>query len=393
MSVTSSLPHDAPHAFQHDIEENEPLINSENPEPNQTNLKHFSKTLVHIFAALKNGKLPSQEQFNRLVKAALKWDLLLENGTRVEKADLNPAVSTDDDKIQDILNHAQILAVSPEELIILEPSAELDPVLQISSELETSLQLPFASFLAISCSSRARCTESEDIAVKVENAAETAQNLAEGVVHVADRVHDAAGIEDVPKDAEHVALNLDFSSASILEAREQGIDKLQGLKTRAEYVAELALGEARLETELGLNSNLRIADTFHFRGIGSLPNSLPFISGVGFDIPVTPQWEHLKALLRDSKDLVERLAGERSLDPLLHAFEDVVTLPLPARVSHSSSRSSSSGQSEQTNLAEDSEEGEEENSLMNQSSFRPRCFVRWNRQLIAGHRIRAQVRV
>ncbi|KAE9404544.1 hypothetical protein BT96DRAFT_989363 [Gymnopus androsaceus JB14] len=370
-----------------------------------------------------------------------------------------------DDKIQNILNHARILAVSPpEELIILEPPAELDPVLQISSELETDIPLFFSSIRVLislfitSTSFRILLSnlllltrqyflsslvkgvrKVEDIAVKVENAADTAQNLADNAVHVADQVHDAAegldlgaaGIEDVAKDAEHVALNLDFSSTSVPEAREEVVDELRGLKTRAEDVAEHTLGEVRQvqstrhehareqrdaqephttrkQRELDVDraeaeanqaeewkdaivdsvqkillqihqnpaqiSALRTLFSLsrkwinHYRNIRSLSSS-DSESGLGFDIPDTPQWKHLKALLRDSKDLVERLAGERSLDPLLHAFEDVVTLPLPARVSHppsSLSRSSSSdslGKGKQTNLVEDLEDEEEENNF------------------------------
>lgn len=87
----------------------------------------------------------------------------------------------------------------------------------------------------------------------MENVAETTQNLAETALHAADRVHSTAeavslgatGIQDVTKDAEHVALNLNLDFSSPSEAREEVADELRGLRTRAEDVAEQTLSEVR----------------------------------------------------------------------------------------------------------------------------------------------------
>ncbi|KAJ3892590.1 hypothetical protein GG344DRAFT_18095, partial [Lentinula edodes] len=246
-------------------EEREPLLDSELEESRQ--LKDLFRKLVHIVAALDAGKLPSQHQLNHLIKVALKSEILYPTegsssltGHKVlldvrEVLGLLAVFGLEknyDDKVQNIIYHAQYLTYTPpepDELIILEPPTELDPVLQrtslITSELQTDIPLLFASLYSLLAlfltSTTFRIVTSnlfllarqyfssslvegvrkvEHAAEVVARAAETTQNLTECAVNLVDQVHVAAegvglsatGIGDVAKDTEreHVARQQDI---------------------------------------------------------------------------------------------------------------------------------------------------------------------------------------
>ncbi|KAJ3808008.1 hypothetical protein F5876DRAFT_10652, partial [Lentinula aff. lateritia] len=247
-------------------EEREPLLDSELEESRQ--LKDLFRKLVHIVAALDAGKLPSQHQLNHLIKVALKSEILLPKegssslaGHKVlldvrEVLGLLAVFGFEknyDDKVQNIIYHAQCLTCTPpepDELIILEPPpTELDPVLQrislITSELQTDIPLLFASLYSLlalfltsttfrivisnlfllarhyfSSSLVEGVQKVEHAAEIVARAAETTQNLTECAVNLVDQVHvvaegvglSAMGLGDVAKDTEreHVARQQDI---------------------------------------------------------------------------------------------------------------------------------------------------------------------------------------
>ncbi|KAH7869060.1 uncharacterized protein C8R40DRAFT_1132563 [Lentinula edodes] len=290
-------------------EEREPLLDSELEESRQ--VKHLFRKLVHIVAALDAGKLPSQHQLNHLIKVALKSEILyptegssslaghkvlldvreflgllavfgLEKNCRyrlqvMREFNHNLINSSDDDKVQNIIYHAQCLTYTPpepDELIILEPPTELDPVLQrtslITSELQTDIPLLFASLYSLLAlfltSTTFRIVTSnlfllarqyfssslvegvrkvEHAAEIVARAAETTQNLTECAVNLVDQVHVAAegvglsamGIGDVARDTERVAL-LAISEGGPLHG-------LEGLKDHTHEITEHTICEVQ----------------------------------------------------------------------------------------------------------------------------------------------------
>ncbi|KAJ3743444.1 hypothetical protein DFH05DRAFT_1209188 [Lentinula detonsa] len=271
--------------------EEEPLL-SPAEEQRKPELKNIFKKVVHIVSALDAGKIPSQHQLNRLLKAVLRSNILYPKEGGVSPAgnkvlrDLREVFGllavfglekNYDDKIQDTVYHARCLAsapTEPDELIILEPPSEVDPVVQrislIASELQTDIPLLFSSMcslLALFLTSTSfrivsshlfllvrQCFVSsfvkgiqkvEGIAERVEHAAEMTQDLTDRAIYVADQVQvvaeaielSAEGMEDVAKDAERVAL--------LSTTEDDAIHGLRGVKTRAQEEAEQALGEVQ----------------------------------------------------------------------------------------------------------------------------------------------------
>ncbi|KAJ3849730.1 hypothetical protein EV368DRAFT_2310, partial [Lentinula lateritia] len=237
-------------------EEREPLLDSELEESRQ--LKDLFRKLVHIVAALDAGKLPSQHQLNHLIKVALKSEILLPKegssslaGHKVlldvrEVFGLLAVFGFEknyDDKVQNIIYHAQCLTcapIEPDELIILEPPPiELDPVLQrislITSELQTDIPLLFASLYSLLAlfltSTTFRIVTSnlfllarqyfssslvegvqkvEHAAEIVARAAETTQNLTECAVNLVDQTTEHTIREVQARQKEHVARQQDM---------------------------------------------------------------------------------------------------------------------------------------------------------------------------------------
>ncbi|KAJ4000512.1 hypothetical protein F5050DRAFT_436126 [Lentinula boryana] len=274
-------------------EEREPLL-SPAEEQRQPELKNIFKKLVHIVSALDAGKIPSQHQLNRLLKAVLGSNILYPKEGGVSPAgskvlrDLREVLGllavfglekNYDDKIQDTVYHARCLAFTPtdpDELIVLElpNDYEVDPVVQrislIASELQTDIPLLFSSIcslLALFLTSTSfrivssnlfllvrQCFVSslvrgiqkvEGIAGRIEHAAEMTQDLTDRAIYVADQVQvlaeaiglSAEGMEDVAKDAERVAL--------LSNTEDDAIHGLKGVKTRAQEEAGHALGEVQ----------------------------------------------------------------------------------------------------------------------------------------------------
>ncbi|KAJ3935650.1 MAG: hypothetical protein NXY57DRAFT_866327, partial [Lentinula lateritia] len=236
-------------------QECEPLLDSELEESQQ--LKDLFRKLVDIVAALDAGKLPSQHQLNHLIKVALKSEILHPKegssslaGHKVlldvrEILGLLAVFGLEknyDDKVQNIIYHAQCLTYTPpepDELIILEPPTELDPVLQrtslITSELQTDIPLLFASLYSLLAlfltSTTFRIVTSnlfvlarqyfssslvegvqkvEHAAEIVARAAETTQNVTECAVNLVDQITEHTIGEVQARQKEHVARQQDI---------------------------------------------------------------------------------------------------------------------------------------------------------------------------------------
>ncbi|KIK65682.1 hypothetical protein GYMLUDRAFT_70772 [Collybiopsis luxurians FD-317 M1] len=231
----------------------------------------------------------------------------------------------------------------------------------------------------------------EDVAGKAAGAAAKLQSLAERAANVAESTKlGAASVEEVAQDAEHVVLDLSSETAS--DTGERALHELEALKSRAEGAAERTLGEARKLSVQEQESTLPRSERFEgmearqdpveleghrakfqakererredalvdsiqkillqihedpvhasaARTVFSLVrkwltyyrtlhSSRPLKPGERLNTPDTPQWRHLKAIFKNIKELTERLAGGKSLDPLLLASEKVITLPLQDR--------------------------------------------------------------
>ncbi|KAJ3802671.1 hypothetical protein GGU11DRAFT_522209 [Lentinula aff. detonsa] len=280
-------------------EEREPLL-SPAEEQRQPELKNIFKKVVHIVSALDAGKIPSQHQLNRLLKAVLRSNILYPKEGGVSPAgnkvlrDLREVFGllavfglekNYDDKIQDTVYHARCLAFTstdPDELIVLEPPSEVDPVVRhislIASELQTDIPLLFSSICSLLAlfltSTSFRIVSSnlfllvrqyfvsslvkgiqkvEGIAERIEHAAEMTQDLTDRAIYVADQVQvvteaiglSAEGMEDVAKDAERVAL--------LSTTEDDAIHGLKGVKNRAQEEAGHALGEVQTRQKVHLS--------------------------------------------------------------------------------------------------------------------------------------------
>ncbi|KAJ4472085.1 hypothetical protein J3R30DRAFT_3231249, partial [Lentinula aciculospora] len=272
-------------------QEREPLL-STIEEQRQPELKYIFKKLVHIVAALDAGKLPSQHQLNRLIKVVLKSHVLHPKRGGPSPAsikvlrDLREVLgllavfgleNNYDDKIQEIIFHVHCLASTPpepDELIVLEPPTELDPILQhtclLTSELQTDIPLIFSSLYSLlslfltSTSFRIvsdnlfllvrqylvsslveGVQKVERVAEGVESAVETVQDLTDRAVHMASQVQGVAeglklsamDVGSVAKDIERVVL----SSNNEADA----MHGLESLKARVQEVTQRGEGQAR----------------------------------------------------------------------------------------------------------------------------------------------------
>ncbi|KAF5393697.1 hypothetical protein D9757_000364 [Collybiopsis confluens] len=223
----------------------------------------------------------------------------------------------------------------------------------------------------------------EEISEKVQSVADRTAHVADQVHGIAEGAGlSAAGVGEVAQSAEHVVL--DASSATDLNAEDKALHQVEVLKARAEDVTQRTLGELRhlkqrqgstphspvdanmmarhqaLELDadragaevaqgkqredaiiesvqkmlLQIHDNpvqlsaLRTVFSLSRKWLGYYQAMLslqPSDLGERFCFPDTPQWEHLRSISGYLKELLERLAGGKSLDPLLHAFEKVVT--------------------------------------------------------------------
>ncbi|KAF9076606.1 hypothetical protein BDP27DRAFT_1398255 [Rhodocollybia butyracea] len=409
-------------------------LRAEGDQFRQGRLRYLSKKLVHVLSALRTGKLPSQDQVNRLIKAALRSKLLESDGEgelspagRQVVRDLRKLLGTVvifgqeknyDDKLQHIIHDVQVLASLPspaleEELIALEP---LDLSTHVLSELLPDISLFLSSLFTLLTffftssalrillsnlllltrqyfqQSLLRAIEKvEGFTEQVETVATTAQHLSESAARASDQARTVASgvvlgaqaVDDVMKDTERVALNLDLSSASNIETKEERVLKeLEALKSRAQVVAGGTLTEVQARQEERARQDLNTPDdrvrsraqldvdraqaganqaqerkdaiissvqkillqihshtdqlcalrtllsltqkwVRYYRDTRSWP--LVEINAPGF----SPQLEHLKSFFADTKVFLERLAGsEGSLKPLLHALKETLTIPL-----------------------------------------------------------------